>query len=47
MAPLIKTFNILNYQSVVAAAIEKDDEKTVSETILRLNGTLDLFSLAC
>jgi len=47
MAPLIKAFNILNYESVVAAAIEKDDQKTVSETILRLNGTLDLFSLAC
>lgn len=47
MAPLIKAFNILNYQSVVAAAIEKGDEKTVSDIILRLNGTLDLFSLAC
>jgi aminoglycoside phosphotransferase (APT) family kinase protein len=47
MVPLIKAFNILNYESVVAAAIEKDDQKTVSEIILRLNGTFDLFSLAC
>lgn len=47
MAPLIKAFNILNYESVVAAAIEKDDQKAVSEIVLHLNGTLDLFSLAC
>jgi len=47
MAPLIKAFNILNYQSAIASAIEKDDQKTLSEITLRLNGTLDLFSLGC
>jgi hygromycin-B 4-O-kinase len=47
MAPLVKAFNILNYQSAIAAAIEKDDQKTLSELRTRLNGTLDLFSLAC
>lgn len=47
MAPLIKAFNILNYQSAIAAAIEQDDQSKLSEMKLRLNGTLDLFSLAC
>jgi aminoglycoside phosphotransferase (APT) family kinase protein len=47
MAPLIKTFNILNYQGVVEQVIEEDDQKTLSEIKLRLNGTLDLFSLTC
>jgi hypothetical protein len=47
MAPLIKAFNILNYESAIAAAIEEDDQKTLSEITLRLNGTLDLFSLGC
>ncbi|HET8781320.1 MAG TPA: aminoglycoside phosphotransferase family protein [Pyrinomonadaceae bacterium] len=47
MAPLIKAFNILNYHSAIAAAIEQDDQSKLSEMKLRLNGTLDLFSLAC
>jgi aminoglycoside phosphotransferase (APT) family kinase protein len=47
MAPLIKAFNILNYQSAIASAIEQDDQSKLSELKLRLNGTLDLFSLAC
>lgn len=47
MMPLIKVFNILNYQSALAAAIEQNDQKKLSETSLRLNGILDLFSLAC
>ena len=47
MAPLIKAFNILNYQSAIASAIEQDDQSKLAETKLRLNGTLDLFSLAC
>jgi aminoglycoside phosphotransferase (APT) family kinase protein len=46
-APLIKAFNILNYQSAIAAAIERDDQSKLLEMKLRLNGALDLFSLAC
>lgn len=46
MAPLIKTFNILNYQGPFAAAIEQDDQQKLAEMRLRLNGTLDLFLLA-
>ena len=47
MAPLIKAFNILNYQSAMAAAIEQDDQSKVAEIRLRLNGALDLFLLSC
>jgi len=47
MAPLIKALNILNYEGPIAAAIEQDDQKALAEITLRLNGTLDLFSLAC
>ena len=47
MAPLIKAFNILNYQGAIASAIEQDDQQKLSEIKLRLNGTLDLFSLEC
>ena len=46
MAPLIKAFNLLNYHGAVAAAIEKNDEQTLAGIKMRLNGTLDLFSLA-
>ncbi len=45
MAPLIKTFNILNYHGPVASAIEQDDQKKLSEMRLRLNGSMDLFLL--
>lgn len=45
MAPLIKAFNILNYQGPLALAIEQDDKQKLSEMRLRLNGTLDLFLL--
>ena len=44
MAPLIKAFNILNYTPAVELALEKD-HKTLSELKLRLNGSLDLYSL--
>jgi hygromycin-B 4-O-kinase len=47
MAPLIKAFNILNYHGVVASAIEQNDAQKLAEIKLRLNGALDLFSLAC
>ena len=45
MAPLIKAFNILNYSAVVEIAVEKEDNKQLSELKLRLNGCLDLYSL--
>ena len=47
IAPLIKAFNVLNYHGAVAAAIEKNDAQKLAEIRMRLNGTLDLFSLAC
>jgi hygromycin-B 4-O-kinase len=47
MAPVIKAFNLHNYQGAVAAAVEQNDEQKLSEIRLRLNGTLDLFSLGC
>lgn len=47
MAPLIKAFNILNYQGVIASALEQDDQHKLSDIKLRLNGTLDLFSFRC
>ena len=45
MAPLIKAFNILNYHSAIASAIEEKDEQKLAEMKFRLNGTLDLFSV--
>lgn len=45
MAPLIKAFNILNYYGAVSLAVEQDDQQKLTEARLRLNGTLDLFSL--
>jgi aminoglycoside phosphotransferase (APT) family kinase protein len=45
MAALIKAFNILNYHGAIVSAIEQDDQSKLSEIKLRLNGTLDLFSL--
>lgn len=47
MAPLIKALNILHYQSAIAGAIEQDDQSKLSVMKLRLNGTLDMFSLGC
>ena len=46
MAPLIKVFNILNYSTVIELAVEKKDHKTLNELKLRLNGSLDLYSLS-
>lgn len=45
MAPLIKTFNILNYATAIGLAVEKNDHKTLNELKLRLSGGLDLYSL--
>jgi aminoglycoside phosphotransferase (APT) family kinase protein len=45
MAPLIKAFNILNYSQAVEIALDKNDHKALSELKLRLNGSLDLYSL--
>lgn len=45
MAPLIKAFNILNYSQAVEIALDKKDHKALSELKLRLNGSLDLYSL--
>ena len=45
MAPLIKAFNILNYSQAVEIALDKKDRKTLNELTLRLNGSLDLYSL--
>ena len=47
MAPLVNDFNIIHYKSAIAAAIEGDDQAKLAEMRLRLNGTLDLFSLGC
>lgn len=47
IAPLIKAFNILNYKSAIAGAIEENNQAKLSELRLRLNGTLDLFSFGC
>jgi aminoglycoside phosphotransferase (APT) family kinase protein len=47
MAPLIKTFNILNYHGAAASAIAENDEQKLAEIRLRLSGALDLFSRAC
>lgn len=45
MAPLIKAFNLLNYSQAVEQALAKDDNKYLTELKLRLNGSLDLYSL--
>lgn len=45
IVPLIKTFNILNYYAVIEQAIEEDDQQKLSGLKLRLDGTLDMFSL--
>ena len=45
MAPLIKTFNLLNYSTTVELAVEKDDHKSLNDLKLRLKGYLDLYSL--
>ena len=46
MAPLIKAFNILNYSQAIERAVETEDQKTLGEIRLRLNGALDLYSLS-
>ena len=46
MAPLIKAFNILNYSTALEIAIDKNDHKTLSDLKLRLEGSLDLYSLS-
>lgn len=45
MAPLIKAFNLLNYAVAIEQALDKEDHKALSELKLRLNGSLDLYSL--
>ena len=45
MAPLIKTFNILNYSTAIEIAVDKNDHGTLSDLKLRLSGCLDLYSL--
>lgn len=45
MAPLIKTFNLLNYCTSIELAVEKDDHKSLNDLKLRLQGCLDLYSL--
>lgn len=46
MSPLIKAFNIINYSTAIERAIEVRDHKILGEFKLRLNGALDLYSLA-
>ena len=45
MAPLVKAFNILNYSQAIERAIDIQDEKSFAEIKLRLNRSLDLYSL--
>lgn len=45
MAPLIKAFNILNYTAVIEAALNAEDHNNLDGIRLRLNGSLDLYSL--
>lgn len=47
MAPLIKALNILHYHSPIQIAMQQDDQHKLADIKLRLNGTLDMFSLAC
>ena len=46
MSPLIKAFNIINYSIPIERAVEVRDHKMLGEFRLRLNGALDLYSLA-
>lgn len=46
MAPLIKAFNVLNYCRTIQAAMDAEDEKSLDAIKLRLNGSLDLYSLS-
>lgn len=46
MAPLIKTFNLLNYSTAIEIAVNKADHKTLADLKLRLSGCLDLYSLS-
>jgi aminoglycoside phosphotransferase (APT) family kinase protein len=46
MAPLIKTFNLLNYSTAIELALEKNDHKSLNDLKLRLAGYLDLYSLS-
>ena len=45
MAPLIKAFNILNYSPVIEQAVADRNDKNLAELKLRLEGSLDLYSL--
>lgn len=45
MAPLIKTFNLLNYSQAIEIAVAKQDHKSLTDLKLRLKGCLDLYSL--
>lgn len=46
MAPLIKAINILNYSTAIEIAMDKNDQKTLTDLKLRLSGCFDLYSLA-
>jgi aminoglycoside phosphotransferase (APT) family kinase protein len=45
MAPLIKTFNIINYAGAVKTAADEKNVKELAEFKLRLQGLLDLYCL--
>lgn len=45
MAPLIKAFNILNYCQAIEGALAAKDHEKLDDIKLRLNGSLDLYSL--
>ncbi len=45
IAPIIKAFNILNYAGAIGTAVEKNDQKALSEIKLRMSGSLDLYTL--
>jgi hygromycin-B 4-O-kinase len=45
MAPLVKTFNVLNYHGAIAGAIAENEQQKLAEIRLRLNGAFDLFSV--
>lgn len=46
MAPLIKAFNLLNYSTAIKIVLEKNDHKSLADLRLRLQGSLDLYSLS-
>lgn len=46
MSPLIKAFNVINYSNAIERAVEVNDHKILGELKLRLNGALDLYSIA-